>query len=189
MLESLLPSKFQQKIKEVKILEQSEILEEVKFHASFEVNICTKEDPEELFFYIASKNCTEMKARRKEKMRIGFSSNRFNPGRRIRDQRSAKDSTEEKRYGQGGRKGEERQLWSRFHIQTISLCMGMRRRRKEMEITSICPSVSDDDDLMTRRLWYILWFLRAATAISLMPRDLLTSATTRYKIREAWECL
>ena len=130
-----------------------------------------------------------MKARRKEKMRIGFSSNRFNPGRRIRDQRSAKDSTEEKRYGQGGRKGEERQLWSLFHIQTISLCMGMRRRRKEMEITSICPSVSDDDDLMTRRLWYILWFLRAATAISLMPRDLLTSATTRYKIREAWECL
>ena len=130
-----------------------------------------------------------MKAPRKEKMRIGFSSNRFNPGRRIRDQRSAKDSTEEKRYGQGGRKGEERQLWSRFHIQTISLCMGMRRRRKEMEITSICPSVSDDDDLMTRRLWYILWFLRAATAISLMPRDLLTSATTRYKIREAWECL
>ena len=68
-----------------------------------------KEDPEELFFYIASKNCTEMKARRKEIMRIGFSSNRFNPGRRIRDQRSAKDSTEEKIYGQGGRKGEERQ--------------------------------------------------------------------------------
>ena len=35
MLESLLPSKFQYKIKEVKILEQSEILEKVKFHASF----------------------------------------------------------------------------------------------------------------------------------------------------------
>ena len=70
MLESLLPSKFPYKIKEVKILQKSEILEEVKFHASFEVNICTKEDTAELFFYIASKNCTEMKARRKEKMRI-----------------------------------------------------------------------------------------------------------------------
>ena len=84
-------------------------MEEVKFHASFEVNICTKEDPEELFFYIASKNGTEMKVPSKEKMRIGFSSNRFNPGRRILDQRSAKDGTEEKRSGQGGRKGEERQ--------------------------------------------------------------------------------
>ena len=59
MLESLLPSKFQYKIKEVKILEQSKILEEVKFRASFEANICTKEDAEELFFVIASKNGTE----------------------------------------------------------------------------------------------------------------------------------
>ena len=33
MLESLLPSKFKYRVKEVKILEQSEILEEVKFHA------------------------------------------------------------------------------------------------------------------------------------------------------------
>ena len=39
MLETLLPSIFQYRIKEVKILEQAEILEEVKFHASFEVNI------------------------------------------------------------------------------------------------------------------------------------------------------
>ena len=62
-----------------------------------------------MFFVIASKNGTEMKAPRKEKMRNGFSSNRFNCGRKIRDQRSAKDGNEEKRYGQGGRKGEERQ--------------------------------------------------------------------------------
>ena len=74
-LESLLPSKFQYKIKEVKILEKSEILEEVKFHASFGANNCTKEDAEELFFYIPSKNDTEMKVSRKEKMRIGFSRN------------------------------------------------------------------------------------------------------------------
>ena len=46
MLESFLPSKFQYRIKEVKILEQAEILEEVKFHASFEVNICRREDAE-----------------------------------------------------------------------------------------------------------------------------------------------
>ena len=97
MLESLLPSKFQYKIKEVKILEQSKILEEVKFRAPFEANICTKEDAEELFFVIASKNGTEMKAPRKEKMRNGFSSNRFNCGRKIRDQRSAKDGNEEKK--------------------------------------------------------------------------------------------
>ena len=62
MLESLLPSKFQYKVKEVKILEQSEIVEEVKFHASFEANICRKEEAEEFFLYIASKNGTDMKA-------------------------------------------------------------------------------------------------------------------------------
>ena len=39
MLESLLPSKFKYRVKEVKILEQSEILEEVKFYGSFDVNI------------------------------------------------------------------------------------------------------------------------------------------------------
>ena len=35
MLESLLPSKFKYKINEVKILEKSELLEEVKFHADW----------------------------------------------------------------------------------------------------------------------------------------------------------
>ena len=77
MLESLLPSKFQHKVKQVKILEQSEIVEEVKFHASFEANICRKEEAEEFFLYIASKNGTDMKAPRKEKVRMGYSSNRF----------------------------------------------------------------------------------------------------------------
>ena len=80
-LESLLPSKFQYKVKDVKILEKSGILVEVKFHASFEANICRKVEAEELFFYIASKNGTDMKAPRKEKVRVGFSSNRFNCGR------------------------------------------------------------------------------------------------------------
>ena len=80
MLESLLPSKFQHKVKQVKILEQSEIVEEVKFHASLEVNICRKEEAEEFFLYIASKNGTDMKAPRKEKVRMGYSSNRFNCG-------------------------------------------------------------------------------------------------------------
>ena len=42
MLESLLPSKFKYRVKKVKILEKSEILEEVKFHTSFDVNICRK---------------------------------------------------------------------------------------------------------------------------------------------------
>ena len=100
MLESLLPSKFKYRVKEVKILEQSEILEEVKFHASFDVNICRKVEVEELFLFIAAKN-TDMKAPRKEKERMGFRSNRFNCGRRIRDQRSTKDDNEGKRSGQG----------------------------------------------------------------------------------------
>ena len=109
MLESLLPSKFRYRVKEVKILEQSEILEEVKFHASFDVNICRKVEVEELFSFIASKNGTDMKAPRKEKVRMGFSSNRFNCGRRIRDQRSAKDDNEGKISGQGRLKVAEKQ--------------------------------------------------------------------------------
>ena len=99
MLESLLPSKFKYRVKEVKILEQSEILEEVKFHASFDVNICRKVEVEELFLFIAAKNGTDMKAPRKEKERMGFRSNRFNCGRRIRDRRSTKDDNEGKRSG------------------------------------------------------------------------------------------
>ena len=61
----------------------AEILEEVKFHASFEVNICRREDAEEFLSFISSKNGTEMKAHRKEKARINYTSNRFNCGRRI----------------------------------------------------------------------------------------------------------
>ena len=109
MLESLLPSKFKYRVKEVKILEQSEILEEVKFHASFDVNICRKVEVEELFLFIAAKNGTDMKAPRKEKERMGFRSNRFNCGRRIRDRRSTKDDNEGKRSGQGRLKGAEKQ--------------------------------------------------------------------------------
>ena len=84
MLESLLPSKFKYRVKEVKILEQSEVREEVKFHASFDVNICRKVEVEELFLFIAAKNGTDMKAPRKEKERMGFRRNGFNCGRRIR---------------------------------------------------------------------------------------------------------
>ena len=39
MLESLLSSKLKYRVKEAKLLEQSEILEGVKFHGSFDVNI------------------------------------------------------------------------------------------------------------------------------------------------------
>ena len=109
MLESLLPSKFKYRVKKVKILEKSEILEEVKFHTSFDVNICRKVDVVELFLFIAAKNGTGMKAPRKKKLRMGFSSNRFNCGRRIRDRRSAKDDNEGKRSGQGRLKGAEKQ--------------------------------------------------------------------------------
>ena len=53
------------------------------------------------FFVTASKNGTEMKAPRKEKMQIGFSS--------IRGHRSAKDGLKRRSGQQGGQKGEERQ--------------------------------------------------------------------------------
>ena len=88
MLKRLLPSKFEYRVHESKILEESDIFEEQRFHASFEVNICRKDESEEFHKSIASMNGTEFKAPRKEKMRKNFSSNRFNCGRRLRDQRS-----------------------------------------------------------------------------------------------------
>ena len=63
-------------------MEQSEILEEQRFHASFEVNICRKGEAEEFLRCIASKNGTDFKAPRKEKIRMGYSSNRYNCGRK-----------------------------------------------------------------------------------------------------------
>ena len=76
----------------------------------FEVNICRKEDAEEFLKSIATKNGTEFKAPRKEKVRQKYSSNRFNCGRRIRDQRSEKEETvKQRKVGQGPVKGEERQ--------------------------------------------------------------------------------
>ena len=109
MLKSLLPSKFQYRVKEVKVLEESEILEEQRFHASFEVNICRKEEAGEFLSCIASKNGTDFKAPRKEKIRKGYTSNRYNCGRKIRDQRSENEFEKEKKAGQGRVKGEERQ--------------------------------------------------------------------------------
>ena len=54
MLKSLLPSKFQYRVHEFKILEESEIFEEQRFHASFEVNISRKEDAEEFLKSLCS---------------------------------------------------------------------------------------------------------------------------------------
>ena len=51
-----------------------------------------------------------MKAHRKEKARINYTSNRFNCGRRIWDERSEKNEKEEKKSGQGRLKGVERQV-------------------------------------------------------------------------------
>ena len=91
-------------------MEESEIFEEQRFHASFEVNICRKEDAEEFLKSIATKNGTDFKAPRKEKVRKKYSSNRFNCGRRLRDQRSENEETvKERKVGQGRVKGEKRQ--------------------------------------------------------------------------------
>ena len=55
-------------------MEESKIFEEQRFHATFEVNICRKEDAEEFLKSIATKNGTDFKAPRKEKMRKKYSS-------------------------------------------------------------------------------------------------------------------
>ena len=73
-----LPEGFKYRVKKQKILEQSEIKEELKFKVEFEVNICDKEEALKFVQLMAAKNDTEMKPTRNERAFKGFVSQRFN---------------------------------------------------------------------------------------------------------------
>ena len=85
-----LPEGFKYRVKKQKILEQSEIKEELKFKVEFEVNICDKEEALKFVQRIAAKNDTEMKPTRNERALKGFVSQRFNCSRNLRTKEGKK---------------------------------------------------------------------------------------------------
>ena len=85
-----LPEGFKYRVKKQKILEQSEIKEELKFKVEFEVNICDKEEALKFVQLIAAKNDTEMKPTRNERAFKGFVSQRFNCSRNLRTKEGKK---------------------------------------------------------------------------------------------------
>ena len=77
VLEDSLPEGFKYKFNKFKIIEKSEIKEEIKFQAEFVVNICDKEEATRFINSIATRNDTDMRPSTVEFKRKGFTS----PGR------------------------------------------------------------------------------------------------------------
>ena len=84
VLEDSLPEGYQYKINKFKIIEKSDIKEEIKFQAEVCVNICDKEEALRFIKSISTKNDTDMRPSRKEMMRKGFESQRYNCSRKIK---------------------------------------------------------------------------------------------------------
>ena len=78
-----LPKGFKYRVKKLKIIEKSDVKEEVKFQTQIQVNICDKDEAEKFIQMIKNKNDTEMKPTRKEFQRKGFRSQRFNCSRNV----------------------------------------------------------------------------------------------------------
>ena len=60
-----LPEGFKYRAKKLKIIEKSDVKEDVKFQAQIQVNICEKDEAEKFIQMIKKQNDTEMKPKRK----------------------------------------------------------------------------------------------------------------------------
>ena len=72
MLIDSLHEGFKYRVKKLKIIEKSDVKEEVKFQAQIQVNICEKDEAEKFIQIIKNKNEIEMKPTRKEIQRKGL---------------------------------------------------------------------------------------------------------------------
>ena len=61
LLIDTLPEGFKYRVKKLKIIEKSDVKEEVKFQTQIQVNICDKDEAEKFVQMIKNKNDTEMK--------------------------------------------------------------------------------------------------------------------------------
>ena len=84
MIEDSLPEGFTYKIAKYKVIERSEIKEEIKFRADFSVSVSDKEEAIILIETIATLNGTELRPRTKEMRRKDFASQRYNCSRKLR---------------------------------------------------------------------------------------------------------
>ena len=84
MIEDSLPEGFTYKIAKYKVIERSEIKEEIKFRADFSVSVSDKEEAIIFIEKIATLNGTELRKRTKEMRRRDFASQRYNCSRKLR---------------------------------------------------------------------------------------------------------
>ena len=73
----LLPKEYKYKINNVKILAKSDVLEEQRFKAYFEVNICDKEKADEFVKIFGKMNGLGFQPDKKAKRRQGFIGSSF----------------------------------------------------------------------------------------------------------------
>ena len=92
LLVDSLPEGFKYRVKKLKIIEKSDVKEDVKFQAQIQVNICEKDEAEKFIQMIKNKNDTEMKPTKKEIQRKGFRSQRFNCSRNVRINKKSQKS-------------------------------------------------------------------------------------------------
>ena len=78
MIEDSLPEGFTYKIAKYKVIERSEIKEEIKFRADFSVSVFDKEEAIIFIEKIATLNGTELRPRTKEIRRKDFASQIYN---------------------------------------------------------------------------------------------------------------
>ena len=110
LLIDTLPEGLKYRVKKLKIIEKSDVKEEVKFQTQIQVNICEKDEAEKFIQMIKNKNDTEMKPTRKEFQRKGFRSQRFNCSRNVKiNKKSQKKSAA----------GESNKLQSKLFLQTV----------------------------------------------------------------------
>ena len=84
MIEDSLPEGFTYKIAKYKLIERSEIKEEIKFRAVFSVSVSDKEEATIFIEKIATLNGTELRKRTKEMRRKDFAIQRYNCSRKLR---------------------------------------------------------------------------------------------------------
>ena len=95
MIEDSLPAEgFTYKIAKYKVIERSEIKEEIKFRADFSVSVSDKEEAIILIETIATPNGTELRPRTKEMRRKDFASQRYNCSRKLRKRKKNHEKQE-----------------------------------------------------------------------------------------------
>ena len=97
VLEDSLLEGYQYKINKFKIIEKSDIKEEIKFQAEVCVNICEKEEALRFIKSITTKNDTDMRPTRKEMKRKGFESQRYNCSRKVKSTIESQETVTDKK--------------------------------------------------------------------------------------------